>query len=64
MQNLSNYDKKRISNIVWTITGKYGYDIDFSLLKEDYFNYLTCFFHYTTEHHREDSQRYREEHIF
>lgn len=39
MQNLSNYDKKRISNIVWTITGKYGYEIDFSLLEEDYFNY-------------------------
>ena len=39
MNNLSYFDKKRISNIVWTITKKYGYELDFSLIQEDYFDY-------------------------
>ena len=39
MKNLSYFDKNRISNIVWTITNKYGYDVDYSLIKEDYFAY-------------------------
>ena len=39
MKNLSYFDKNRISNIVWTITNKYGHDVDYSLIKEDYFAY-------------------------
>ena len=39
MKNLSYFDKNRISNIVWTITNKYGYDVDFTLIDEDYFAY-------------------------
>ena len=39
MKILSYYDKGRISNIVWTITERYGYEVDFSLIKEDYFSY-------------------------
>ena len=39
MKKLSYFDKNRISNIVWTITNKYGYDVDYSLIKEDYFAY-------------------------
>lgn len=39
MKNLSYFDKNRISNIVWTMTEKYGYGVDFTLLEEDYFDY-------------------------
>ena len=37
MEVSSYYDKGRISNIVWTITDKYGYEVDFSLIEQDYF---------------------------
>lgn len=39
MNTLSYQEKRRISNIVWTITQKYGYEVDFSLVEEDYFDY-------------------------
>ena len=39
MEVSSYYDRGRISNIVWTITDKYGYEVDFSLIEQDYFSY-------------------------
>ena len=39
MNNISYFDKSRISNIVWTITEKYGYNVDFTLIEEEYFDY-------------------------
>lgn len=39
MREIGFYEKNRISNIVWTVTGAYGKEVDTALLEEEYFDY-------------------------